>query len=169
MSNSRHSPTRVSSPGNQPQGTQASSSSSSSSFPSSFPSSSRRAAPIPTPRCSSCEATYPHLKRFITRSSNRNGNAGRPYLKCMPCEKFITFLDDRGIDLGGPHCYCDLPCRLQVSGRYVVATTPRGLHYVCAFGRCKYHEPVKRGGHDGGEQETVPEEFVELFARLRVI
>lgn len=168
MPSPQDSPTRVSSA---PEKQQAQVTQQASSTSSSATSSFRRRASIPLPRCSSCDATYPHLRRFVTRRSNRNGNAGRPYLKCMPCEKFITFLDDRGIDLDGPHCFCDFPCRLQVSGRYVVTTTPRGLHYVCAFGRCKYHEPVKRDGKgtDTGEQETVPEEFVDLFARLKVI
>lgn len=44
-------------------------------------------------RCGSDRAT---LNRFVCRRSNRNGNAGRPYLKCMPCNRFVKFEDERG-------------------------------------------------------------------------
>lgn len=83
----------------------------------------------------------------------------------MLCNKFITFMDDRGVDLEGPQCHCDLPCRLQVAGRYAVAT-PRVLHHVCAFGQCGYYGTMKNGD---GDQETLPEEFIELFAMIRII
>ncbi|KAK2005426.1 hypothetical protein LZ32DRAFT_183773 [Colletotrichum eremochloae] len=36
---------------------------------------------IPPPLCRSCRAP---TTRHVTRSSNRKGNAGRPYYKCLP-------------------------------------------------------------------------------------
>ena len=122
--------------------------------------------PVPMPRCPLCGAQCDQLTKFVTRTSNRNSNSGRPYLKCMPCEKFITFLDDRGIDSRAPKCACDLPSRLQVSGKYG-KSTPRGLHYVCSVGHCEYYEVKK---NDYGRQQTIDnEDLVSLFATLKVI
>ncbi len=77
-------------------------------------------SPPPTrvrlPYCPRCGAKYKDLERFVTKTSNRNGNSGRPYLKCMPCNKFVTWLDDRGIDDECPTCSCKLLCRRQVAG-----------------------------------------------------
>lgn len=122
-------------------------------------------AALPRPRCVRCGAGLDALARFITRRSYRNGNADRPYVKCMPCNKFVTFMDDRGVDDAGPRCNCDLPCRLQVSGRVGVAT-PRGLHYVCSVGQCDHFE-IRR--NERGEQAVLDEDLIGLFARLRFI
>lgn len=48
------------------------------------------------PRCSHCGASSAQLTRHTTRSDNPNGNAGRLYLKCSVCDRFVTFLDGRG-------------------------------------------------------------------------
>lgn len=53
---------------------------------------------VPLPCCLLCGASFKHLTRYTTRVSNRNGNSGRPDIKCMPCNKFVTFLDDHGIE-----------------------------------------------------------------------
>ena len=117
------------------------------------------------PRCTLCGADFEHLTRFFTRVGNRNGNSGRPYIKCMPCNKFVTFLDGHGIEDHGPRCSCDLPCRRQVSGRYA-KTKPRGLHYVCSIGFCNYYEPQM---NEEGEQQTLDENVIDLFAALKFI
>lgn len=121
--------------------------------------------PVPMPRCVRCNAKFKDLERFVTRTSNRNQNSGRPYLKCMPCRKFVTWLDTRGISENGPRCYCDLPCRLLVAGKYG-KDTPRGLHYVCSLGCCDYFSVAKT---NQDEQAVVTEELLEMFMQLRIL
>lgn len=95
--------------------------------------------------CPTCSLCGGEPKHFITRRSNRNADAKRPYYKCMPCKKFVTFADGRGINVSYPTCDCDAPCRLQLAGKS--AATPCGLHYVCANGKCEFFERAKdRGG-----------------------
>ncbi|KAI0147768.1 hypothetical protein GGR57DRAFT_244449 [Xylariaceae sp. FL1272] len=96
-----------------------------------------------------CRLCHKDCHRLITRQSNRNGNAGRPYFKCLPCGKFITWDDDRGMSPPGPVCHCDLPSRRQLSGtnggRLKIGS--RKMHYVCQSGKCNFfsyedHEPI---------------------------
>lgn len=58
-----------------------------------------------------------------TRTSNRNGNAGRPYYKCIPCNKFLVFNDTRGNDPLNPHCYCNVSSKRQLAGRHLTSQT----------------------------------------------
>ena len=89
------------------------------------------------PYCSQCKRSG---ERQITRRSNRNGNAGRPYFRCPSCDRFLTFDDDRGIDLTNENCHCGVPSRRQLNGRE--HTIPGGIHYVCAKGKCKYFSRI---------------------------
>lgn len=73
---------------------------------------------------------------FVTGASNPNGNAGRPYFRCGPCNKFLSFSDTRGNDPNNLHCDCGLSRRLQVAG--LDREVPRGAHYVCRVGRCGF-------------------------------
>ncbi|KAF2135971.1 uncharacterized protein K452DRAFT_192195, partial [Aplosporella prunicola CBS 121167] len=81
------------------------------------------------PQCMRCGRP---TTKFITRSSNRNGNAGRPYYKCGPCKKFHNFADNRGINTDNPKCCCGQVSRMQKSGVGV-------LHFVCQFGCCNFY------------------------------
>ena len=116
----------------------------------------------PAPRCSRCNAQG---RQMVTRQSNRNGNAGRPYFKCSRCPAFISFGDKRGIDQTNPQCHCQIPSRRQLNGRD--HETPRGLHFVCGgYGNCNY---FTRGTTGEGQQLTVEEGLVELLARTLFI
>ncbi|KAF5536070.1 hypothetical protein FMEXI_10507 [Fusarium mexicanum] len=55
-------------------------------------------APSRPPVCFVCNSLS---RRLVTRSSNRNGNAGRPYHKCTSCQKFLSFADFRRYLLHG--------------------------------------------------------------------
>jgi hypothetical protein len=115
--------------------------------------------------CSSCDRSGSNLRFFVTRRSNRNGNAGRPYVKCGPCDKFIAFRDTRGIHHDDPHCDCNTPARLQVAGKSQ-KTTPRGLHYVCGTGRCDHYSIAE---DEAEEQYRLPEQVLEMLVRLSII
>jgi hypothetical protein len=88
-------------------------------------------------RCKSSTALY------YVNPWNPNGNAGRPYYKCIntTCGKFATFADLRGIHNPlsfGQNVFCRCPSynlpRLQVAGQG--KRNPGALHWVCATGRC---------------------------------
>ena len=98
----------------------------------------------------------------LTRSSNRNGNAGRPYYKCDPCNKFLVFADDRGNDPANPECDCGISSKKQISSR----DKGRKIHFVCRMGGCDFYAPkVVRDG------ETVAAEggLVAELAALKII
>ncbi|KAH9883296.1 hypothetical protein F4778DRAFT_802559 [Xylariomycetidae sp. FL2044] len=113
------------------------------------------------PRCYLCDSPS---SRRVTRSSNRNGNAGRPYFKCVPCDKFLVFADARGNDHENPVCLCRVASKRQVAGRD--RQVPRCLHYVCRLGRCGF---FARARDVEGKAVTVDEEMIETLARLSII
>jgi hypothetical protein len=99
---------------------------------------------------------------LITRTSNRNGNANRPYLKCSPCDKFVTFLDERGNHPVNRKCECHRPSRLQVASFY----KGRKLHFVCSTGNCAFYEVA----HDAYNKPiNLAEDLVTKLAGLRLI
>ncbi|RYO91779.1 hypothetical protein DL762_001998 [Monosporascus cannonballus] len=100
----------------------------------------------------------------ITRSSNRNGNVGRPYFKCHSCDKFIAFDDPRGADPANPECHCGVASRRQVTGRY--KTVPRNLHYVCRLGTCDFYDEPR---DEQGGVVVVAEELINILARLSIV
>ncbi|KAK1984585.1 hypothetical protein LZ30DRAFT_711011 [Colletotrichum cereale] len=112
---------------------------------------------IPPPDCRECGG--PTTLR-ITRSSNRRGNAGRPYYICVPCRgRFCSFGDNRGCHPDNPPCDCGRPSRLQVAGRD--RNPPGRIHYVCQRGGCDFYRfraDVK-----------VDEAMVSLLDRLSLI
>lgn len=114
------------------------------------------------PACTRCG----HLcTRHITRSSNRNGNAGRPYYKCSPCDKFVRFDDDRGLDKGNqgnPHCDCGRSSRRQLTSR----EKGRRIFYACASGSCDFFEWYR---NEDGSEWSVAENVADALGRLRVI
>lgn len=114
--------------------------------------------------CPICPLCGGEPKYFITRRSNRNGNAKRPYYKCLECNKFVTFADERGINANNPVCDCDHPSRMQVAGKS--SATPRGLHYVCVVGRCDFFERAKS---PAGKQYKLDESLVDMFSCLGII
>lgn len=104
------------------------------------------------------------MTRNITRSSNRNGNAGRPYYKCFGrCNKFVCFDDMKGVYACNPPCHCGKPSRMQVAG--IDRNPPGGIHYVCIRGNCRFY--ALRIGEDNS-QLTVPEDLIPEFNRLMI-
>lgn len=111
------------------------------------------------PRCIYCLNTEPSY--LITKLSNDNGNAGRPYYRCAPCNKFITFADGRGIHLGNPECACEAPSRLQRAGRN--SDQAGLLHFVCGSGMCRFYEVYKDdNGEDGYVEERYMQEYIAM-------
>lgn len=135
----------------------------------SSPSSTPPPSPPSSPNCSKCGANDDALSKYITRSSNRNGNAGRPYTKCVPCDRFITFNDDRGNHANNIECYCGTPSRLQVAGK----AKGRGLHYVCSSGACRFYDIRAKADVEGreqvAEQATVTEDLLKLMVELKIV
>jgi hypothetical protein len=114
------------------------------------------------PNCRSCNQL---TTLFITRVSNRKGNARRPYYKCSHCAQFQRFNDQRGNSLNNPPCHCNVPSKMQVSGPDKIVS--RGLHYVCQPGACDYYEIRRDGRH---RQVSLPDDdVVNMFASLQLI
>lgn len=113
------------------------------------------------PSCIDCARTGP--SHIITRLSNNNGNAGRPYYKCACCGKFITFADRRGVHSGNPVCACDAPSRLQRAGRS--SRQPGLLHFVCSRGMCDFWEAYK---DDNGQHGYVEERFMQEYIAMGI-
>lgn len=121
----------------------------------------------PRPNCSRCGAGYPDLSIRTTSQSNRNGNPGRRYAKCLPCDKFVTWLDNRGLNNpGSPRCHCNEVCRMQRARNSPLVTTPGGLHYVCPTGACGYYSPCQ---NEQGRTWVVHDDLLDLFVGLRII
>ncbi|EME82072.1 uncharacterized protein MYCFIDRAFT_77627 [Pseudocercospora fijiensis CIRAD86] len=112
----------------------------------------------PSPPCPICGQP---TTTCVTRTSNRNGNAGRPYLKCGSCRKFITFVDKRGISSKNPECVCGKASRIQVAGK----GKGRGLHYVCQSGACDFFDVAR---NKDGDQISLTEKLVEDLARILI-
>ena len=130
-------------------------------LPPSFWDSSSPAYSAPRYVCRHCQQP---ATRCTTRVSNRKGNAGRPYIKCFPCDNFIRFTDERGVHATNPTCNCDKPSRLQRAGR---ETRVNGrLHYVCSSGGCDYFEEHRNAA---GRAVIVEEDLIELMIRMRII
>ncbi len=117
--------------------------------------------PMVAPDCIRCGR--PTNLRY-TRHSNRTGNAGRPYYKCMPCGKFHCFADQRGNDPTNPPCHCGLSSRRQISS--LQKLKGRQIHYVFRVGRCDFYNV-----HRNPQQESVElgPELAERLARLGII
>ncbi|KAI1274931.1 hypothetical protein F5Y07DRAFT_409660 [Xylaria sp. FL0933] len=120
-------------------------------------------APYPekAPQCQRCgQVTTLH----ITGSSNRNGNAGRPYYKCSSCIKFCVFKDLRGNDPTNPKYHCGHSSKRQISGRS--KQVAGRVHYVCRLGTCDYFSP---GRDEEGADIIVNEEISNALSRLYII
>ena len=111
------------------------------------------------PNCRSCGE---ECTRHVTRSSNRNGNAGRPYYKCIPCNIFSCFDDSRGEDEKNPLCDCGKSSRRQLSSR----ERGRQIFYVCKTGSCEFFQFHKR---QDGRNWSVEENVAEAFAELHIV
>ncbi|KAK2793804.1 hypothetical protein FQN51_001022 [Onygenales sp. PD_10] len=117
--------------------------------------------PDGVPQCCLCGELS---TQYRTRSSNRNGNAGRYYYKCTPCGKFLGFNDRRGNLPENPECECGVPSKQQRAG--ADSKVPGGLHYVCRKARCDFYLPAVNGR---GEQVVIEEVFCALFAKMGVV
>lgn len=117
--------------------------------------------PSEPPSCRRCGGPG---TRHITRASNRNGNARRPFVRCTPCSEFITFTDDRGIDPTNPKCDCGRPSRRQLTGKD--KAVPRAIHFVCSEGRCDFYS---EGVDERGGRATVTLDFLDMMIRLKIV
>lgn len=117
--------------------------------------------PVKAPDCIQCGV--PTNLRY-TRTSNRKGNAGRPYYKCVPCNKFHCFADKRGNDPTNPPCHCGKSSKRQISGPE--KSVARQVHYVCRIGGCDFYDVCRNA-----QQKTIilDRELVEPMARLGII
>ncbi|KAM7187593.1 hypothetical protein V8F33_011149 [Rhypophila sp. PSN 637] len=78
-------------------------------------------------------------------ASNPNGNAHRPFYKCIKCDKFITWADLGGVLADNPECDCAvgvgrravLPSRMTATGKRA-ASGPGRVFYTCAEARCDF-------------------------------
>ncbi|KAL8380776.1 hypothetical protein RB595_005185 [Gaeumannomyces hyphopodioides] len=121
---------------------------------------------VATPTAPACVYCREKTQRFITRSSNRNGNAGRPYYKCVPCNKFARFDDERGNDRRNPPCDgCGHPSKRQVAGGD--ARVPGGVHYVCSQGTCDFYKPHLN--KDGVQLAVVDAELLRALVSLKLV
>lgn len=120
-------------------------------------------APVAAPECIRC--SRPTTLR-TTRYSNRNGNAGRPYYKCIPCDRFTVFADERGNDPQNPLCHCAKSSKRQLAGSKAKKSTKGAVHYVCRLGRCDYYFAQKDAQ---GKQVVVEEDLVDKLAKLSFV
>jgi hypothetical protein len=128
-------------------------------------------APPPSepPLCPTCDEKS---TRFITRTGNRNGNTGRPYYKCVPCNKFIVFDDTRGNDVRNPLCKCGRSSKKCVAGKDT--KFPRNLWYGCRLGKCNFFARSVRTDSDGTggvgyKANTVDDDLMGQMAKLSII
>lgn len=86
-----------------------------------------------TPRCKYCQKP---TTRKDTKCWNQNGNAGRPYFFCEPCQKIKSWADKQGIYAESPLCFCDSPksSRLDYSSR----EKGNKPFLSCATGQCNF-------------------------------
>lgn len=103
--------------------------------------------PLSHPCCQRCGRTS-SLRRLITKPSNRNGNAGRPYYICTRCNGkskrgWVSWDDEHGIRDGNPVCYCGA---LSRQDREAKNRERNGLGFwTCATGSCDYYSKYWNG------------------------
>jgi hypothetical protein len=97
---------------------------------------------------------------------NENGNADRPYLKCTAtrCQKFLGFIDDRGLDASNPPCTCGVPSRRQIAGRD--KEVARGVHFVCMHAACGFYKGLV---DEEGRRVCVEEGWIGVWVELGII
>lgn len=111
------------------------------------------------PRCRRCGD--PCVRR-ITRTTNRNGNAGRPFYKCIPCDKFSCFADPVGDSEKNPLCDCGLNSKRDLSSR----EKGRKIFFTCKSGQCDFFEFHKR---EDGTDWQVDEDIAKALKDLKFL
>ena len=100
----------------------------------------------PSCRRCGCKPKY----RNTVSPHNPNGNAGRPYYICIKCKTdrkckvskidhqkgWISWDDDRGVDLSNQNCGCGVVCRQDRAGEH--SSCPGRGFWTCATGSCGY-------------------------------
>lgn len=102
-----------------------------------------------------CRCGWTPKSSNIVGPYNHNGNAGRPYYKCVQCanksrqgtgnrdEGWITWDDDIGVHNENPRCHCKMASRQDRAGAY---TNMAGWGFwTCATGRCDYFSDCRNG------------------------
>ena len=133
-----------------------------------------RIPPTP-PNCPSCLQI---TTLFTVHYKNRNGNAGRPYYKCLPCQKFCCFADARGLDPANPICHCGRPSR---RGKTTMAKGGKTF-YTCSQAKCDfYDEEIDEGSEnvgllgkwcdteEGSENVPASEDLTMMMAGMEII
>ncbi|KAI1661986.1 hypothetical protein F4813DRAFT_384701 [Daldinia decipiens] len=101
-----------------------------------------------------------------TKKDNPNGNAGRQYYECLPCNNYLGFADARGNDRANSDCKCEPPIsrkRLLVGHWDESNKNSRAgqVFYVCRHGKSGFHK-----FHETTEKEFVVIDGEELIAEL---
>ena len=101
------------------------------------------------PVCPECDE---ETSREITNPENDNGNANRPYYKCITygCGEFYSFDDARGIHPDNPLCFCGKRSRRRVAGK--ATSDSLFLVFQCARATCDYSIAEQE---QGGLKKTV--------------
>jgi len=95
----------------------------------------------PPEKPAQCHRCNGRVEEYTVKSKNRNGNAGRPYYKCIgACRKktFLVFADSRGNFPENPDCLCrtsGTSSKMQLANE---KENSRKVHLVCRRGRCNY-------------------------------
>ncbi|KAJ5718250.1 hypothetical protein N7488_003896 [Penicillium malachiteum] len=112
----------------------------------------------------SCRECGRRSTRRITQQSNKKGNAGRPFYKCLRCDKFLCFDDRRGNDVSNPLCYCGASSKEQRAGPD--KRVPGGLHFVCRLGCCDFYQAHR---NSRGQDLIIPDDLVEDMKKISFV
>ena len=94
----------------------------------------RTLLPQSGPPCQGCHC--PSSLHWVD-GGNPNGNANRPYYRCLPCSAFTTWGDLRGVRSDNQLCDCGKPSRESFTGTKCL----RGaglVYWRCAQSRCQF-------------------------------
>ncbi|GAB1316520.1 GRF-type domain-containing protein [Madurella fahalii] len=93
-----------------------------------------KAFPMRGPPCLACRRPSSFGR---VSPSNTNGNALRPYYRCGPCNRWVTWADMRGVRDTNVACACGVPSRECITGRRALCG-PGKRFWVCVEGRCRF-------------------------------
>ncbi|KAI1472750.1 uncharacterized protein F4812DRAFT_410127, partial [Daldinia caldariorum] len=123
-------------------------------------------APFPTlpPQCLKCKRVTTGL---TTSWANTNGNADRPYFKCLRCKVFYIFADTRGNNPDNPEC--ERPCNCGASTKLIANRDGKEryfhLLYVCRRGTCTCRKTLC---DDTNQKINVASELIDELARRNI-
>lgn len=122
--------------------------------------------PSSPPRCFQCD--LPSVC-CVTRRSNRKGNAGRKYFKCVRCRKFLVFADDLGNQPGNPPCECGHSSKREVSVKEKLTSEGKRawkVYFVCRLGTCDFYQ---EGEGRGGTSDVLDKVLLERLKNMKIL